>query len=64
MHTARMESLHTDAGLDPRVLSGAAALMAGRGEWAIFRRFDEFNLLNLLILQDEIQKLTSQLKKL
>jgi hypothetical protein len=59
-----MESLQADSRLDPRVLSGAASLMAGRGEWTIFRRFDEFNLLNLLILQDEIQRLTSQLKKL
>lgn len=59
-----MEPLPTESGLDPRVLSGPAALMAGEESWTIFRRFDEFNLLNLLILQDEIQNLTSEFKKL
>ncbi|KAG7290325.1 hypothetical protein NEMBOFW57_000325 [Staphylotrichum longicolle] len=38
--------------------------MAGEENWTIFRRFDEFNLLNLLILQGEIQNLTSVFKKL
>ena len=59
-----MAQAQPDSGLDPRVLSAPAALMAEEGDWAIFRRFDEFNLLNLLILQDEVQKLTSQLKQL
>lgn len=59
-----MAKAQPDCGLDPRVLSAPAALMAEEEGWAIFRRFDEFNLLNLLILQDEVQKLTDQLKQL
>ncbi|KAK3295251.1 uncharacterized protein B0H64DRAFT_143298 [Chaetomium fimeti] len=59
-----MAQTQPDRGRDPRVLSAPAALMAGEEDWAIFRRFDEFNLLNLLILQDEVQKLTTQLKQL
>ena len=33
-------------------------------DWMVFRRFDEYNLLNLLLLQGELQKLTEQLKDL
>ncbi|KAF4462493.1 hypothetical protein FALBO_10697 [Fusarium albosuccineum] len=47
-----------DPGPDPKSMSVAAALMAVEEGWTVFRRFDEFNLLNLLILQDEIQKLS------
>jgi hypothetical protein len=59
-----MAQARLDDGLDPKVLSAPAALMTAEEDWAIFRRFDEFNLLNLLILQNEVQKLTSQLKQL
>lgn len=48
---------------DPKTLSLAAALMAVEEDWTVFRRFDEFNLLNLLMLQDEIQKLTKEFKE-
>jgi hypothetical protein len=59
-----MAKAQPDSRLDPRFLSAPAALMAEEGDRAIFRRFDEINLLNLLILQDEVQKLTNQLKQL
>ena len=49
---------------DSEPLSAIAALMVKEEDWAIFRRFDKFNLLNLLILQDEIQELTDQLEEL
>ena len=49
---------------DPWVLSGPAAMMADEEECAIFRRFDEFNLLNLLILQDRVQRLSKEFKAL
>lgn len=49
---------------DPAPLSIVTALMAKEEDWAIFRRFDELNLLNLLILQDEIQALMDQLGEL
>lgn len=42
-------------------LTWAAADMASDPDWSIFRRFDELNLLSLLILQEEIQKLTNDL---
>lgn len=51
-------------GPDPWVLSGPAAMMADKEERAIFRRFDEFNLLNLLILQDRVQRLSKEFKAL
>ncbi|KAL8389073.1 hypothetical protein RB595_008810 [Gaeumannomyces hyphopodioides] len=49
---------------DPEHLSAVAGLMAKEEDWAIFRRFDELNLLNLLILQEGIQDLTNQLARL
>lgn len=36
--------------------------MAAEEDWTVFRRFDEFNLVNLLMLQDEIQKLGKDFK--
>ncbi|KAH6635825.1 hypothetical protein F5144DRAFT_158796 [Chaetomium tenue] len=59
-----MTTAQPDGGPDPRVLSAPATLMAEEEDWAIFRRFNEFNLLNLLVLQDEVQKLTDQFKQL
>jgi hypothetical protein len=50
--------------LDPWVLSAMATTMADEEEWAIFRRFDEFNLLNLLILQDNVQRLSKEFSTL
>lgn len=49
---------------DPEHLSAVAGLMAKEEDWAIFRRFDELNLLNLLMLQEGIQELTNQLAEL
>lgn len=37
--------------------------MCTKQELAIFRRFDEIHLLNLLVLQDEIDQLSQELKK-
>ncbi|KAF4331974.1 hypothetical protein FBEOM_14241 [Fusarium beomiforme] len=51
-----------EPGPDPKTLSMAAGLMAAEEDWAVFRRFDEFNLINLLMLQDEIQKLGKEFK--
>jgi hypothetical protein len=50
--------------LDPWVLSAMAATMADEEEGAIFRRFDDFNLLNLLILQDNVQRLSKEFSTL
>lgn len=50
--------------LDPWVLSATATKMADEEEWAIFRRFDDLNLLNLLILQDRVQRLSKQFNAL
>ncbi|KAK0645408.1 hypothetical protein B0T16DRAFT_139687 [Cercophora newfieldiana] len=49
---------------DPMALSALAGLMTAKEDCAIFRRFDELNLLNLLILQDEIRKLTDRFNEL
>lgn len=49
-------------GLDPKVLRSLALVMTSDENLAIFRRFEEINLLNLLLLQDEIQKLSQELK--
>ncbi|KLU90332.1 hypothetical protein MAPG_09295 [Magnaporthiopsis poae ATCC 64411] len=49
---------------DPEHLSAVARLMAKEEDWAIFRRFDELNLLNLLMLQEGIQELANQLAEL
>lgn len=49
---------------DPNTLASVASLLATNEDWMVFRRFDEYNLLNLLILQGELQKLTEQLKDL
>lgn len=38
-----------------------AAIMAGDEDVTIFRRFDELNVLNLLVLQDELHSLNEQL---
>ncbi|KAF4456276.1 putative beta-glucosidase [Fusarium austroafricanum] len=51
-----------EPGPDPKTLSMAAGLMAAEEDWTVFRRFDEFNLINLLMLQDEIQKLGKEFK--
>jgi len=49
---------------DPAALSSVAALMSTEEDWTIFRRFDEFHILNLLTLQDEIQSLGEEVQKL
>jgi hypothetical protein len=49
---------------DPNTLAPVASLLATNEDWMVFRRFDECNLLNLLILQGELQKLTEQLQEL
>ncbi|KAF5007202.1 hypothetical protein FDECE_6464 [Fusarium decemcellulare] len=52
-----------DPGPDPKSMSVVASLMAKEEGWTVFRRFDEFNLLNLLMLQDEILKLSKEFEE-
>ncbi|KAJ2897695.1 hypothetical protein MKZ38_004472 [Zalerion maritima] len=53
-----------DDGPDPSVLMIPAALMSGEEDWTIFRRFDDINILNLLILQEEVQQISKGFKAL
>jgi hypothetical protein len=49
---------------DPQLLAMPAALMAAEEDLTIFRRFDEINILNLLILQHETKELVKAFKQL
>ena len=53
-----------DAGPDPVVLRALATSMSADEDLTIFRRFGEANLLNLLVLQEETQKLFNEFKNL
>lgn len=45
-----------------RLLQPLATLMSTDEDLSIFRRFDEFSLLHLLVLQDEVETLIKELK--
>jgi hypothetical protein len=62
--SASQNRAHSAAKPDPWSLAPAASLLAADEELTVFRKFDEFNILSLLILQDEIQKLEDELKTL
>ena len=49
---------------DLSAFAGLAAAMAADEGLAIFRRFNELNLLNILILQDQIHKSIQELNRL
>ncbi|TPX11074.1 uncharacterized protein E0L32_007935 [Thyridium curvatum] len=49
---------------DPEPMMSAAVSMAANEDVTIVRRFDELNILSLLLLQDDINKLSNELKQL
>lgn len=51
-------TLTSEDNVDPESFSLMAATMARDEQITIFRRFDKLNILNLLMLQDEIQKMS------
>ncbi len=51
-------------GLDTKALSSFANTLAADENLAIFRRFDEYNLLNFLLLQDEVHKAAAEFRSL
>jgi hypothetical protein len=55
---------HTQPAADPAPMFVVAAMMAKDEERAILRRFDEWNLLNLLMLQADIQESADKLREL
>lgn len=61
---SQLQHFADDKDVDPKNFSSLAYTMAKDEDITILRRFDELNILNLLMLQDELHGLSESLKDL